>query len=74
MAAFVEIVCLWIAIAITIAQFALVEPPATALLAPYLAWVTFAAALNLCRQPKPRWPPFLMPDAAAMIGACPPEE
>lgn len=45
--AFVEIVVLWVAIVATIALFARHSRPAAALLAPYLAWVTFASALNL---------------------------
>jgi len=46
MAAFVEIMFLWIAIACTITLFAPIDLFAAALLMPYLAWVTFAAALN----------------------------
>lgn len=46
MAAFVDILCLWAAIACTIWLFAQVDMVAAALLMPYLAWVTFAAALN----------------------------
>jgi tryptophan-rich sensory protein len=42
-----EVVALWIAIALTIVTFGQVEPFAALLLVPYLAWVTFAAALNL---------------------------
>ena len=45
-AGFVEIMCLLVAIACTIVFFAQVDPVAAALLVPYLAWVTFAAALN----------------------------
>ncbi len=45
-AAFIEIVALWIAIAATISQFAQVRTGAAWLLAPYAAWVSFAAALN----------------------------
>lgn len=45
--AFVEIVVLWLAIAATIWSFARHSVPAAWLLAPYLAWVTFATALNL---------------------------
>lgn len=41
-----EIVLLWLLIAATIAAFWRVRPLAGALLVPYLAWVTFAAALN----------------------------
>lgn len=40
------IVLLWIAIAVTIALFAAVSVPAALLLVPYLAWVSFATALN----------------------------
>ena len=45
--AFAEIVCLWVAIAATVAVFWRHRPIAGALLLPYLAWVTFAAVLNL---------------------------
>jgi translocator protein len=44
--AFAEILLLWLAIAATVTSFRGVSRPATWLLAPYLAWVTFAAALN----------------------------
>ena len=44
--AFVEIVALWVSIALTIALFHPVNAAAAWLLVPYLAWVTFAAALN----------------------------
>jgi benzodiazapine receptor len=44
--AFAEIGALWIAIGFTLRAFWRVSPTAGALLAPYLAWVTFAAALN----------------------------
>jgi len=40
------IVSLWLAIVTTIALSARVTRPAAALLAPYLVWTTFAAALN----------------------------
>ena len=40
------IVALWIAIVYTIVTFDRVDRRAAALLVPYLAWVTFAAALN----------------------------
>ena len=43
---FVEIVVLWALIAATIVAFWQVRPLAGALLLPYLAWVSFAAALN----------------------------
>lgn len=45
--AFVELVGLWLAIAATTAAFAPVDALAAWLLAPYLAWVSFAAMLNL---------------------------
>lgn len=44
--ALVEIALLWLAIAATIADFARVSRAAAWLLAPYLAWVSFAAYLN----------------------------
>ncbi|MBO6576769.1 MAG: tryptophan-rich sensory protein [Rhodothermales bacterium] len=44
-AAFVEILLLWALIALTIRAFGRVRPLAGWLLAPYLAWVTFATAL-----------------------------
>jgi benzodiazapine receptor len=40
------IVALWWAIAWTMREFALVKPPAALLLVPYLAWVSFAGAVN----------------------------
>lgn len=43
----VEIVLLWVAIAATIVAFRRIRPIAAALLVPYLAWVSFAAALNV---------------------------
>ncbi|MDX1947716.1 MAG: TspO/MBR family protein [Pirellulaceae bacterium] len=45
--AFAEIVFLWLAIAATALSFWPHSRLATVLLAPYLAWTTFAAALNL---------------------------
>ncbi len=45
--AFVEIVLLWLSIVATIVLFARHSRPAAGLLVPYLAWVTFASALNL---------------------------
>jgi translocator protein len=45
-AAFAEITLLWLAIAATIVAFRPVSHPAAWLLAPYLAWVSFAAVLN----------------------------
>lgn len=44
--AFIEIVALWIAIAATVVKFAAISRASAMLLAPYLAWVTYAAALN----------------------------
>ncbi len=44
--AFAEIVLLWLAIALTLTAFRPVSRGAAWLLAPYLAWVSFAAALN----------------------------
>jgi len=44
--AFAEIVLLWLAITATLAAFRRVSRAAAWLLAPYLAWVGFAAALN----------------------------
>jgi translocator protein len=41
------IVALWVAIAWTIREFAVVRAAAAWVLAPYLVWVSFAAALNL---------------------------
>ena len=45
--AFVEISLLWTAILATIGAFWRVRPLCGAILVPYLAWVSFAAALNL---------------------------
>ena len=44
--AFAEIIVLWLAIAWTIGAFWRVHRWASALLWPYLVWVTFAAVLN----------------------------
>ncbi len=44
--AFAEITALWASILATIILFYKISKPAGLLLAPYLAWVTFAAALN----------------------------
>lgn len=44
--ALAEIVALWLAIVFTIVAFARVDRTAAGLLVPYLAWVTFATALN----------------------------
>jgi benzodiazapine receptor len=42
-----EILVLWVAIAVTAVTFGRLAPSAGLLLVPYLAWVTFAAALNV---------------------------
>ena len=42
-----EIVLLWIAILVTAVRFWKISPLASVLLWPYLAWVSFAALLNL---------------------------
>jgi benzodiazapine receptor len=44
--AFADIVVLWVLIVATLVTFWRIRPLAGALLVPYLAWVTFAAALN----------------------------
>lgn len=46
LAAFVEIIVLWVAILATLVGFWRIRPSAGALLVPYLCWVSFAAALN----------------------------
>jgi tryptophan-rich sensory protein len=43
---FVVILALWLAVLVTLLSFLRVSKPAGWLLAPYLAWVTFAAFLN----------------------------
>lgn len=43
---FVEILVLWVAIAVTIVLFFRVRPLAGWLLLPYIGWVSFAAVLN----------------------------
>ena len=45
-AAFADIVALWCVLAATVAAFARVSAPAAAILIPYLAWLTYATALN----------------------------
>jgi tryptophan-rich sensory protein len=45
-AGLVEIVVLWLVIAATIWAFGRISPLAARLMAPYLAWVSFATALN----------------------------
>lgn len=44
--AFMDICLLWLLVAATLVGFWRIRPPAGALLVPYLAWVSFAAALN----------------------------
>ena len=46
-AAFAEVLVLWLAIAATTLLFARVSPVAAWMMAPYLAWVSFASVLNL---------------------------
>ncbi|MDQ1117943.1 benzodiazapine receptor [Pseudoxanthomonas winnipegensis] len=45
-AAMLDIVVLWVLIVVTVAMFWRARPLAGVLLLPYLAWVTFASALN----------------------------
>lgn len=45
-AGLIVIAVLWVAIVVTMVWFARVSTAATWLMAPYLAWVTYAAALN----------------------------
>jgi tryptophan-rich sensory protein len=45
-ASFIEIVVLWVAIALTLWHFSRVRPLAGWLLVPYLLWVSFASALT----------------------------
>ncbi|MDD5475829.1 MAG: tryptophan-rich sensory protein [Syntrophales bacterium] len=45
-AAFAEVLVLWVLIVATMASFRRVSLPASMLLIPYLAWVSFAAILN----------------------------
>lgn len=44
--AFVEILALWVAILATVIAFYRIDRTAAWLMAPYLAWVTFASVLN----------------------------
>ena len=57
--AVVEIVLLWAAILATIIVFYPVNAVAALLLAPYLAWVSFAAALNMSIWRRNRSKPML---------------
>jgi len=43
---FIEIILLWLAIALTIVRFYRISRTAALLLLPYILWVTFAAILN----------------------------
>lgn len=45
-AAFVVVIVLWLSVAATLVAFWQADPVAGALMLPYLAWVTVAAALN----------------------------
>lgn len=45
--AFIEIIALWFAIAVTILTFSRVSKAAAYLLVPYILWVSLAAALNV---------------------------
>ena len=47
LAAFIEVVLLWLAICLTILQFSKISKPAAYLLVPYILWVSFASVLNL---------------------------
>lgn len=44
--AFVEILLMWVAILLTVLAFGRISRLASGLMVPYLAWVTFASALN----------------------------
>lgn len=44
--AFVEIICLWIMILLTIVWFGKISKAAAWLLVPYISWVSFASLLN----------------------------
>ncbi len=44
--ALAELAALWLLIAVMIVAFARIDPIAALLLAPYIAWVSFAGALN----------------------------
>ena len=44
--AFVEIICIWTSILLTIFAFSEVNKKAAYLLVPYISWVTFASILN----------------------------
>jgi benzodiazapine receptor len=46
LAGFIEILILWIAIALTMISFWRISSPSGILLLPYLLWVSFAAVLN----------------------------
>jgi tryptophan-rich sensory protein len=47
LAAFIEIIFLWISIALLIVDFWKYSKPAALLLVPYVCWVSFASILNL---------------------------
>lgn len=44
--AFIEIMILWLAIAVTILSFRKISFPAAILMLPYIVWISFAAVLN----------------------------
>jgi tryptophan-rich sensory protein len=44
--AFIVIIAMWLAIAVTILKFYKVSKSAAYILIPYIAWVSFAALLN----------------------------
>jgi tryptophan-rich sensory protein len=44
--ALLDIIVLWLAVALTILTFAKISAPAALLLVPYILWVTFAVVLN----------------------------
>lgn len=54
--AMADIVLLWFSIAATIFFFRPIDSTAALLLLPYLAWVTFAGALNFAIWRMKRWP------------------
>ena len=44
--AFLEVMCLWLSIVVTMLAFFKIEAASALILIPYLLWVSFAAALN----------------------------
>lgn len=45
--ALIDLIAMWVTVALTITAFAGLSRPAAWLMAPYLAWLTYAGALNL---------------------------